>query len=94
MLIESITIGANAGQITYDVTAIEGPELGSWAQLFYLLAGKRVSLELISMGVEEVVIILVQEAESWAWDETITPGVFSCPIPSVDLSPNAAIYPC
>lgn len=97
MLIESITVSARQGKIVYDVTAIEGPELGSWAQLFRKLAQRRVTLELISMGVEEVVIILEQVAEDWGWQETLTPEedwVISCPIPSSTLYPSAALYPC
>jgi len=81
MLIEAVTTRANAGNLTYDITAIQGPESGSWADLFKaLFRMKQEVVERLNVGSSQILIILVQRSENWKWTESDTETVWACPI--------------
>lgn len=82
MLIESVRIRSIREHLTYDVTAIHGPELGSWSNLFKALAAmKGEVIERLNVGAEQILIILVSEKEVWGWNEdTPDPTVFTCDV--------------
>ena len=81
MLIESVTISAIGILITYDITAIQGPEIGSWTNLFKTLAGmKQEVIDRLNVGSEQILIILVSRAETWEWSESVTETVYACTV--------------
>ena len=81
MLIESVTIGAIGSHITYDITAIQGPEIGSWTNLFKALASmKQEVIERLNVGSEQILIILVERAETWGWTEDVDVTVWACTV--------------
>ena len=81
--------------LTYDITAIQGPELGSWTNLFKSLAAmKGEVIEKLNVGTEQILIILVKKDETWGWNETITEYANACIFPATDRYPDTTIYPC
>lgn len=95
MLIESVTTRVYTGNLIYDVTVIQGPEMGSWAALFKSLADmKQEVIDRLNVGTDQILIILVTEAETWEWTETVTEAPYACPIVDVDLWPELTLYPC
>ena len=79
MLIESVLIRSIREHLTYDITAIQGPELGSWTNLFKSLAAmKSEVIERLNVGTEQILIILVKKDETWEWEEEIAVTVLAC----------------
>ncbi len=68
MLLESVNMIANDVELNYNVTAITGPVMGSWAQLFKSFAKQ----QQVILGNDEQVILLRLQTESLALTETAT----------------------
>ena len=95
MLIESVVVTGIGSLVIYDIVAITGPELGSWTNFFKALSDmKQEVIERLNVGSEQILIILVQRAETWGWNETITENVNACIFPAVTRYPATTIYPC
>ena len=95
MLIEAVKIRAEGKLLTYEVTAIEGPEMGSWSRLFQQLAeARKTAIDKLNVGEESILIILVEKSEEWGWQESVDVTVFACPVPSTTLYPQTTLYPC
>lgn len=95
MLIEAVKIRGEGKLLTYDITVIQGPELGSWSRLFQQLAGARkTAIDKLNVGEEATLIILVQKSDEWGWQESVDVTVFACPVPSTTLYPSTSLYPC
>lgn len=95
MLIESVIVRGFGSLITYDITAIQGPETGSWTNYFKALAAmKGEVIERLNVGTEQILIILVKSSENWGWNETITEYANACIFPAVDRYPDTIIFPC
>ncbi len=81
MLIDSVITKVYTGNLIYDVMVIQGPESGSWAALFKSLADmKQEVIDRLNVGTEQLLIILVSEAETWEWSESVTTAPFACPV--------------
>lgn len=95
MLIESITITTAGGLMFYDITAIQGPEQGSWSKFFKALADmKQEVIQYLHIGSEQILIILIAREENWAWEEEVDEFVAACHFPMATLYPRDTIYPC
>ncbi len=95
MLIEAVTIRGFGANNIHEVTAIQGPAMGSWSDLFKTLAHmKHEVLERLNVGSEQVLIILVESAENWGWTESVSVTITACPFPAATLYPEATLYPC
>lgn len=92
MLIESVVIRQHTENVTYEVTAIQGPVLGSWTNLFKALAGMKAEvIERLNVGSEQILIILDQEAETWEWDEDVNVIVYTCDLIDTGLVDTAIV---
>ncbi len=79
MLIEAVTTRVYTGNLLYNVTVIEGPESGSWAELFKVLAHmKQEVIDRLNVGTEQILIILVLRSETWQIEEDINVTVLTC----------------
>ena len=95
MLIESVGFRGFGEELIHHITAIQGPEMGSWAQYFKRLASQKDEVfEKLNVGSDQVLIILVTEAEIWEWTEAITTAPYACPVVALDLWPTLTLYPC
>ena len=94
MLIESVKVRGEGKLFTYTITAIEGPEAGSWTKFFQHLVEAGKTIDRMFIGEEGTLIILVQKSEEWGWNEAIVKNVFACPVPSTTLYPQTTLYPC
>ena len=95
MLIENIQISDQADILWHDVSAVEGPEQGSWTRMFQKLATRGQAFVIRENISEDQVLITLQTfSESVAWTENVLQSVFACPIPSTTLYPSATLYPC
>ena len=96
MLIESVEINEiAAGVPTYHITALTGPAMGDWTRFFrHLDSQKDEVLERLTIGRDELVIIVVREGDDWDWTETVTEDVFACAVPAVTLFPLGTLFPC
>lgn len=95
MLIEAVKIRNEGSLLTYNVTAIEGPAMGSWSRLFQQLAeARKTAIDKLNVGEESTLIILVQMSEEWGWQEAVDVDVFACSVPATTLYPEATLYPC
>lgn len=95
MLIESVSFGALLTETVHEITAIQGPEMGSWAQYFKRLASQKDEImEKLNVGSQQILIILVSKAETWEWTESITTTVYACPVVALTLHPGLTLYPC
>ena len=92
MLITAVTIKGNGRILTWEVTAVEGPDLGGWAKFFSKLVARE--MDRLIVGEASTPIILVQESEGWGWTESVSVTAFACPIPSTTLYPSSTLYPC
>jgi len=86
MLIESVSIREEENIIYYDITAAEGPERGSWAKFFNMLAAMR-NLGPTEVSSSEILIIPVQIEETWDWTEVTDVTVYACPILGTSIFP-------
>ncbi|MDV2988578.1 MAG: hypothetical protein P3T54_00230 [Dehalogenimonas sp.] len=96
MLIASVRISEfSAGNLRYDVNALSGPLIGDWSQFFRKLSGQSEDvLGRLNVGVDQVLIILVEAAEVWGWGESVSITPCACPLPSESLYPAEDLYPC
>lgn len=94
LLIEAVKVRGEGKLFTYEITAVEGPEVGGWSKFFQRLVEREKTIDRLTVGEEETIIILVQESEEWGWQEAVDVSVFACPVPSVDLYPETTLYPC
>ncbi len=95
MLIESVRFRGMGTELLHQVTAIQGPEMGSWAQYFKRLASQKEEVfDKLNVGSVQVLIILVKRAETWDWEEAITTAPYACPVVALDLWPTLTLYPC
>jgi len=96
LLVESVTISETApGELKYTVVAIEGPELGDWTGFFKALADARSEImERITIGSNQILIILSHDSDIWKWSETVTGTPYACDLPSLTLYPSLTRYPC
>jgi hypothetical protein len=80
MLIESVDIVEFApGTPVYSIKAVYGPAQGDWTKLFATLAHiKDDVLDRLTIGRDEVLIILSQHYGDWGWEETVTETVYAC----------------
>lgn len=68
MLIESVNVVANDVELNYNVTAVTGPVIGSWARLFKSFAKE----PQVRLGEDERVILMRLQKETLALTETAT----------------------
>ncbi len=95
MLIESVKIRSTDRFLTYFVTALIGPTLGGWANLFKSLADmKSEVIERLNVGSNQILIILVVVSESWEQGETVAVTVYACPVVALTLFPSLTTFPC
>lgn len=79
MLIEAVTIQDYGALVTYNITAIQGPESGSWTNYFKSLAGmKQELIDRLNVGSEQILIILVTRTEILELTESQTETIFAC----------------
>lgn len=95
LLIESVQISDNAKLLFYDVSAVEGPEQGSWTRMFQAMATRGQAFVIRENISETDVLVTLQSfSESVAWTESVTPIVYACPVPSTTLYPSTLLFPC
>ncbi len=81
MLIESVQFTGLVTQTLHEITAIQGPQQGSWARYFKGLASQKDDIiERLNVGSDQILIILITEAETWEWAESVITSPFACPI--------------
>jgi hypothetical protein len=81
MLIEAVSIAEDGNYMIYDVTCIEGPEMGSWSQLFKRLADQaKMIMDRINVGLGDTVIIMSSVQEDFGWAEATSETVYACPV--------------
>ncbi len=81
MLIEAVGVRGLGSLITYEITAITGPDIGSWQQYFKALASQKQAIfDKLNVGTEQILIILVQKAETWQIEEDFGVTVFTCDV--------------
>jgi hypothetical protein len=81
MLIEAVSILEDGDLLAYDVTAIEGPEMGSWSLLFKRLADQaKTIMDRINVGLGDTVIIMSSVQEDMGWAEAHSETVYACPV--------------
>ena len=68
MLIESVNTIANDVELNYNISAITGPMIGSWARLFKSFSDQRA----VKLGADEKVILMRIEKEVLSLTETAT----------------------
>ena len=92
VLITQVTQRDEAGRyFWYDITAVEGPEMGSWTKVFEEII-KRGELKIREgVGVGEVVILPYDFSKTWA--EAEAPNIFTEVYPATDLDPAETLYP-
>lgn len=92
MLIEAVTISTDSTYVWYDVTAVEGPEMGSWAQLFKTMATRGEAF-VVRENIKEEQILITLETFAKTWIEAEEPNIFRVVRPAADLFPGAATFP-
>ncbi len=81
MLISSVRTYDLATELRYQITAVEGPVIGSWTQLFANLISKIPSnVASLSVGSSGIVAIEYSVPESRTRAESVTETVYVCPI--------------
>ena len=95
LLIESVMITGRGDLPTYDIVAIQGPEIGGWSKFFKSLVDmKQEVIERLNVGSDQLLIILVDFEENVEVSEAVSDIVTQCLFPAADLYPEATIYPC
>lgn len=95
LLIESVQISDNAKLLFYDVSAVEGPEQGSWTRMFQAMVTRGQAFVIRENISETDVLVTFQSfSESMAWSEGVAQAVYACPVPSVNLFPSSLLFPC
>lgn len=81
MLIESVVTNVHTGNLLYEIVAIQGPESGSWAELFKALTQmKQDVIDRLNVGSEQILIILAELEERVKVSETTTDIIYACPV--------------
>jgi len=81
MLIESVRFNGMGRELLHDIVAIQGPDMGSWAQYFKRLASQKDEvMEKLNVGSDQILIILVLEKDIWEWAELVTTTPFACTV--------------
>lgn len=91
-LIENVNITENAGYLYYDISAVEGPELGSWTNLFKKMIDRSQNISIYQNISEEQVLVTV-EVFSKTWTAVENPNIFREVYPSATLYPSATTFP-
>ncbi|GIP38634.1 hypothetical protein J31TS4_19140 [Paenibacillus sp. J31TS4] len=92
MLIESVSISDEAGMLFYEVSAVEGPEQGSWTRMFELMATRGEAFVIReNINEEEVLITLASFSKTWTAAET--PNIFKEVYASNTLFPSTSLFP-
>jgi len=95
MLIESVEYMGRGQHLVHGVTAIIGPEEGSWAKYFKDLGSQKDEvIDRLNVGSDQILIILSDEYETWEWTEDIDYAPYACPVVALDLWPALTLYPC
>ena len=83
MLIESVVITEIKPNLPhYTITAVIGPALGDWTNLFGGMAAKTAKiLDRLTIGTDEILLILAKQSGNWEWDELVTEAVYACTTP-------------
>ncbi len=83
MLIESVVITEIKPNLPhYAITAVIGPALGDWTNLFGGMAKKTTKiLDRLTIGTDEILLILAKQSGNWEWDELVTEAVYACTTP-------------
>ena len=84
LLIESVSISDQGGRIIwYDVTGLEGPEIGSWAKVFGEIV--RMGAGTVREGIGEGEVIIIPVSFTKNWNSTEAPAnIFQEFYPSTD----------
>lgn len=90
LLIESMDITLENGYLYYSVTAIEGPEQGSWAKIFKLITLEKVAIDKINIGEEGTLVITSATNEGVGLHETVTEAV--APVLNLQVAANNQNY--
>jgi hypothetical protein len=93
LLIEAVEITCPSSEwAEWTVTAVEGPASSTWAEWFARML--RPYADPSAVATSEILTLLEQVSETQAWDESITPTVWACPLPAANRYPAANLYPC
>ena len=92
MLISAIKTVLLVDTVTYYVTAIKGPLLGSWTQLFKRIAETKVYNQL-NVGGDSTLALVSTQNEDWTWGESVVETVNDCDFPTTDLYPAETLFP-
>lgn len=92
MLITNVSIYTESKNVIwYQVTAIEGPEIKSWAQMFSEMVKRTDSTVRVGLGVGEIIIIPYQFEKDWL--ESEEPNIFYEVYPFETLTPSDTLFP-
>jgi len=88
--IDSITWKSRGPEgITYSYKVLDGASLGGWENYFYNLLRP----EKIKLSDNEIIIILKNSREDYAWDGTYSITILDALYPSETLYPTTSLYP-
>lgn len=97
-LVESVEMTELAPDTyAYAVSAVEGPEIGDWTELFKSLADIKSDLmDRLDVGTAagDILIVLASVPETIQLTEAVVEDVFACPVPAAGLFPSGGLYPC
>ena len=80
-LIEAVDIRREYEGYIYSVTAIQGPEEGSWTRLFKNLSNQiKLISDRINIGIDETLIIAEDVAEWFGMEEDVSETPYACPL--------------
>jgi len=94
-LIEAADVqGMGLEQIT-TVTAVVGPDIGSWCRYFTGIDKfKGQIMDRLNVGSNQILIIMAESSEIWEWQENVSYTIFACPVVALNLYPSVTTYPC
>jgi hypothetical protein len=86
MLIEAVSGSRHGGVWGWEVTCSEGPERGSWAKIFEVLAGQaKLVLDRINVGAGETMTALVRLVDATGWSDDVEVTAYTVLLCGVDL---------
>lgn len=92
MLIESVTITDEDNVIWYDVSAVEGPEQGSWTRMFQAMATRGQAFIIRENISEDEILVTLAPFEKY-WSAPENPNIFRQVYAAPDLFPSSDLYP-
>ncbi|MGI5840529.1 MAG: hypothetical protein ACOX8W_12940, partial [bacterium] len=92
MLIEQVAISTDGILAYYDITAIQGPEVGSWVKLFAAMATRGEAF-VVRENIREDQILTTMSDFSKDWTEAESPNIFRQVRPSATLFPGSNTFP-